>query len=55
VIQLDLQRTALRANGIADLAVVFQSQIVEHPQRLAGEPAQLVMMAFGLQFADDYQ
>ena len=53
VVQLDLERTALRANGNRLIeSPVFESQIVEHPQRLTREPAQLVVVAFGLQLAD---
>jgi hypothetical protein len=56
VIQFNLERTALRANRNRLIQPsVVQPQIVEHPQRLPGEPAQLVVMAFGLQLTDDYQ
>jgi hypothetical protein len=34
---------------------VFEAQIIEESQRLAGEPAQFVVVAFGLEFADDHQ
>ena len=34
---------------------VLDPQIVEHPQRLPGEPAQLVVVPLGLQLADHHQ
>ena len=34
---------------------VLEAEVVEHPQRLAGEPAQFMMMAFALEFTDDHQ
>ena len=56
VVELDLQRTALCANGNRLIQPsVLDPQIVEHPQRLAGEPAQFVVVTFGFQFADDNQ
>jgi hypothetical protein len=55
VIELDLERSALRANGNRLIeASMFESQIVEHPQRLPREPAQLVVVPLGLQLADDH-
>ena len=36
-------------------AAVLQAQVVEHAQSLTGEPAELVMVAFTLEFADDDQ
>ena len=56
VVQLDVQRTALRPNGNRLIQpAVLEPQIVEQPQRLPGEPAQLVVVALGLQLADDHQ
>ena len=56
VVELDMQRAALgpHGNGLIQPAV-FESQIVEHAQRLAREPAEFVMVAFGLQLADHHQ
>ena len=34
---------------------VFEPEIVEESQRLAGEPAEFMVVAFGLEFADDHQ
>ena len=56
VIEFDVQRAALGANGNRLIQpTVLEAEIVEQSQCLAGEPAQLVMMAFSLQFADDNQ
>ena len=56
VVQLDMQRAALRPNGNRLIQPsVLEPQIVEHPQCLPGEPAQLMMMPLGFQFADDHQ
>ena len=51
-----MQRSTFCPNGNRLIEpTVFQTQIVEHPQRLAGEPAELVVMAFRLEFADHHQ
>ena len=56
VVQLDVQRAALRANGNRLIQpAVFEPQIVEQPQGLPRKPAKLVMMPLGFQFADDHQ
>ena len=56
VIEFDVQRPALRPNGNRLIqSTVLETQIVEQPQRLAGEPAQFVVMPFGFEFADDDQ
>ena len=56
VVELDMQRTALRPNGNRLIQPsVFEPQIVEHPQGLSREPAKLMVMPLGFQFADDYQ
>ena len=34
---------------------VLQTKVVEQPQRLPGEPAQLVVVALGFQFTDDHE
>ena len=41
-------------NGLIQPSVL-EPKIVEQAQRLTGEPAQLVVVAFGLQFADHHQ
>ena len=56
VVQLDMQRAALRPNGNRLIQpTVLEPQVVEHPQRLPREPAKLMVMPLGLQFADDHQ
>ncbi len=56
VVELDVQRAALRPNGNRLIeAPVLEPEVVEQAQRLAGEPAQLVMVPFGLEFADHHQ
>ena len=56
MVKLDVQRSAQCANGNGLIEpAVLESQVVEEAKRLSGEPAQLVMVAFGLQFADDHQ
>ena len=49
VVELDMQSAALGANrdGLIETAVL-EAQVVEESQRLAGEPAQFVVMALGL-------
>ena len=34
---------------------MIEAKVVEQPQRLAGEPAEFVVVALGLQFADHHQ
>jgi hypothetical protein len=36
-------------------SAVLQSQVVEESQRLAGEPAKLMMMTLGLEFTNHHQ
>ena len=56
MVKLDVQRSAQCANGNGLIEpAVLESQVVEEAKRLPGEPAQLVMVAFGLQFTDDDQ
>ena len=56
MVELDVQRTALRTNGYRLIQpAVLQAEVVEEPQRLAGEPAELVVVALGLQLADHHQ
>ena len=56
VVELDVERTALCPNGNRPIQPsVLEPKIVEQAQRLSGEPTQLVVMAFGLQFADHHQ
>ena len=56
VIELDVQRPAFCPNGNRLIqSTVLKTEIIEQPQRLAGEPAQLMMMPFGFEFADDDQ
>src|SRR3954451_9446092 len=51
-----MQRPALGTDGDRLIEpAVLEPEIVEQTQRLAGEPTQLVMMAFSLQLADDDQ
>lgn len=51
-----MQRSTLRPNGYRLIQpAVFESQIVEHPQCLPREPAKLMMMSLGFQFADDHE
>ncbi len=56
VVELDVQRTALcpNRNGLIEPSML-DAEIVEQAQRLAGEPAQLVVVALGLQLTDHYQ
>ena len=56
VVEFDVQRTALcpNRNGLIQTSVL-QPKVIEQPQRLTGEPSQLVMVAFGLHFADHHQ
>ena len=56
MIQFDMQRSAFRPDRDRFVeAAVFQSQVVEQPQRLTGEPAQLVMVALRLQLTDHHK
>ncbi len=51
-----MQRTALCPNGNRLIQPsVLQPEVVEKTQRLTGEPAQFMVMAFSLQFADHHQ
>jgi len=55
VVELNVQRTALCPNGNRLIKpAVFQPHIIEEAQRLAGEPAELVVVPFGLQLADHH-
>ena len=56
VIQFDLKRSTLcpNRNGLIE-ATVLEAKVVEQPQRLPGEPAQLMMVALGFQFADHHE
>ena len=56
VVELDVQRAAVVADrdGRVEPAVL-DAQLVEHPQRLPGEPAQLGVVPLALQLADDDQ
>ena len=56
VVQLDLQRAAgvVRRHRLIEPAVL-DPQLVEHPQRLAGEPAELGMVALVLQLGDHHE
>ena len=55
-LELDLQgSTTLTDQGSARRACRTQAQVVEVAQRLPGEPAQLVMVAFALQLTDNHQ
>jgi hypothetical protein len=56
VVEFDVKRTALRPNGNRLIEPpVLEPQIVEQPQCLPSEPAKLMMMPLGFQFADDHQ
>ena len=56
VVELDVQGAALSTDRQRLVeTTVFQSQIIEEPQRLTGEPTQLVMVPLGFQFADHHQ
>jgi hypothetical protein len=56
VVELDVQRAANGANGNGLIEPpVLEAKIVEHAERLPGEPAQLVMVPFGFQFTDDHE
>ena len=56
VVELDLQGAACVPDRNRLIQPpVLEAQVVEHAQRLPGEPAQLVMVAFGLQLADHHQ
>ena len=53
VVELDVQGASVVAHRdrLVETAVL-EAQVVEQPQRLPGEPAQFVMVPFGLEFAD---
>jgi len=54
VVQLDLERAAVGVDRDRRVEpAVHDTQVVEEPQRGAGEVAQLGMMAFGLELGDD--
>ena len=56
VVQLDAQRAAVVADRHRRVEpAVLDAQLVEHAQRLPGEPAQLGVVALGLQLADHHQ
>ena len=56
MVEFDVQRSALCPNGNGLIQPpVLEPQIVEQTQRLAGEPAELMVMAFGFQLTDHHQ
>ena len=56
VVQFNLKRSTLcpNRNGLIE-TTVLDSKVVEQPQRLPGEPAQLMVVALGFQFADHHE
>ena len=56
VVQLDVQRAAVIADRHRRVEpAVLDAQLVQHAQRLPGEPAELGMVPLALQLADDDQ
>jgi len=51
----DLCTQLQRLPRLIEEALKLEPQIIEHPQCLPGEPAKLVVMPLGFQFADDHQ
>ena len=51
-----MQGAALRPDrDVLVKSAVLEPQVVKESQRLAGEPAELVMMPLGFEFADHHQ
>ena len=56
VVQLDVQRAAVLAERDGSVEpTVLDAQVVEHAERLPGEPAELRVVPLALQFADDHE